>query len=1010
MRKILTILVIVLSATIAFAQNRTVTGTVTDQKGKPIASASVLFKGKKTGVSADVDGNFKISAKAGDVLVISAVNFSSKEVKVGAQATINISLDAKDALIDEVVVVAYGTQKKTNLTGSIATVKAADIENKPFTSVDKALQGSVAGLQSSSVSGAPGSATSIRIRGVGSLTASSEPTWVIDGVIAQTGDITSNTTTANALSSLNPDDIESITVLKDAAASAIYGSRAANGVILVTTKKGKAGKSALNFSAEFGNIDRAFKPTNKSLTTAQNQTLLEQGLINAGFATDIATADAIIVDPVNGFGLKPDVSTNWLDEVTRKGNQGQYNLSLSGGNEKTQFYASGGYFRQDGTTIATDFKRYNGSLSITHKASDRITFNAAISGSASVQQTPSSGGYFSNPVLSSFFLLPWYSPYNADGTLKYNDAEGQFPLNGGIYNPLVQAAYNSSTNKQATFRGNTSGEFKILDNLKFTSRYSAEYFDVQEDQYQNPFYGDGYGTNGYATGIYSRIFNWTWSNFLDFKQTINKAKDMYFDLKVGQESSQNKYYTLNAQGQAFPATLALQYLASAAKPTYAYSLPSEVTSTSYFAIGDINYKNKYVLSGSFRRDGSSVFGANFPYGNFYSVGGTWNISEEAFLQKIKTISYLKLRSSYGENGNSNGFGRYSSLPTYGYGYNYTGAPGSAPSNVGNPNLTWEKNDAFNVGLDFGLFKNRLFGTVEYYNRKTTGLIAPVTLSPTSGFTGQNANVASMVNKGIEVTLGGKPIVTKNFTWDVSFNLAHNTNKILSTYQDKPVAAGQFNYTVGYNAQTYYLRPWAGVDPANGDPLWYTNAGHTATTNDISKTSLMLDPAKTAAPKYFGSFSNTFTYKGFSLQAQLYYNFGNYVYDSWGSYQSTEGAYLGTFNQLTQELTAWQKPGDITNVPKIIYGGNKSSYRNSSRFLYKGDYIRLRDVQLSYNLPKATMQKLHISNIIVYVRGTNLFTFGNDKNVPFDPETGVNATANLEVFIPKTVTAGIKIGL
>lgn len=1005
----------------SMAQSKTISGKVSDAKdGSPLSGVSVTVKNGAVGVKTDAGGNYNISVNSErQVLVFSFVGYQTRQNAIGRSQTLDVVLTADNANLQDVVVVAYGTQRKTNVTGSVSTVNGADLENKPFSSVDKALQGSVAGLQSTSTSGAPGSATDIRIRGIGSITASSSPLWVIDGVIATTGDLSSNSTTANALSSINPDDIESISVLKDAAATSVYGSRAANGVIIVTTKKGKSGQTHLNFSTEVGQNSIGYMPSNKPLTSLQSQTVLRQSLINAGYATDNASADALIIDPVNGLGIDSNytkTNTNWLDQVTRKGNQSQYNLSLSGGDPKTQFYASAGYFKQQGISIATDFNRYNGSLSITHKATDKVTFTAGINGSTSSQTTPSNGGTFANPILASFFLLPWYSPYNADGSYRYNDAAGEFPLGGGVFNPVIQAAWNNNTLKQTTLRGNVSGEYKILDNLKFTSRYSAEYFDVQEDSYRNPFYGDGYAQGGDAFAVYTKVFDYTWSNFFDFKQNLNKEKDIYFDLKAGYEAQQRKNYLLEAGGQAFPQTLALQYLASAATPTTAYSLPSGNSTTSIFSVADINYKDRYVVSGSFRRDGASVFGASHRWGNFYSVGGTWNANEEDFLKDMKAINLLKLRASYGQNGNSIGFGNYTSLPTYGYGNNYTGQPGSAINNVGNPDLTWEKNGAFNLGLDFGLWKNRFYGTVEYYDRKTSNLLLNVALSPTAGVTGQVRNVGAMENKGIEITLGGKPIVTKNFSWDVSFNFAHNKNKVTELYLGNPIpysgnatTNGNFEITVGHDIYELYLRQWAGVNPADGTPLWYTDSSHTTTTGTYSNAKLGLI-GKSALPKFFGSFTNTFTYKAFSLSAQLYYNFGNYLEDSWGSYTSSEGAYLGSFNQLSNELNSWKKPGDITNVPQVIFGGNNNSYRFSTRFLYKGDYVRLRDVQLNYTVPKSLMKKAHISNVTLYVRGTNLLTWVKDKNLPFDPEEGITSTGNLNIFIPKTISGGVKIGL
>lgn len=997
-----------------FAQNREISGIVKDAGGLPIPFVSVVVKGSSKGTATKSDGTFKLTVpESAKTITISEVNFLPASIDITGKSDLGtIVLKSDDKSLSEVVV-AYGTAKKINLTGSVSTVSAGQLADRPFTSVDKTLQGSVAGLNVTSTSGAPGSATDIRIRGIGSITASASPLWVIDGVIATTGDLTVNTTTSNALSTINPDDIESITVLKDAAATSVYGSRAANGVILVTTKKGKAGKTRVNFTTEIGQNSDAFKPTNKPLNSVQSQTVLREALINAGYATDNSSADALITDPVNGLGILPNytsINTNWHDVVSQKGNQSQYNLSLSGGNEKTQFYASGGYFNQIGTTIATDFKRYNGSVNLNHKVNEKITFTVGLNGSSSLQHTPTNGGTFANPVLASFFILPWYSPYNPDGSLRFNDSLGEFPANGGLFNPVVQAAYNHNNTYQTAVKGNVSGEYKILNNLKFTSRYSAEYFDISEDQYRNPFYGDGYAAGGDAFSAYSRVFNWTWSNFADFKQNLNASKDFYFDFKLGYEAQQSNYYTLQAGGQAFPKTLDLQYLASTATPTTAYAIPSSSATNSTFAIGDINYKDKYVISGSFRRDGSSVFGANHRYGNFYSVGGTWNINEEDFMKDIRAINLLKLRASYGENGNSLGFGLYTPLATYGYGNNYTGLPGSAPNNVGNTNLTWEKNLISNVGLDFGLLKNRITGTVEYYHRTTSNLLLAVPLSLTSGFTSQNQNVGSLVNKGIEVTLGVKPVVTKDFSWNISFNIAHNVNRVTALYLGNPVpsANGNFQYAVGHDLLTYYLRQWAGVDPTNGKPQWYTDSSQKTTTNTYSNAKQVLN--YTASPKFFGSFTNTFIYKSFSLDVEFYYNYGNYIYDTWGSYLNSEGLYLGSFNQMTNELSAWQKPGDKTDVPQIIFGGNNNSYRASTRYLYKGDYIRLRNLQFSYSLPNTLLSKAHISNLTVYVRGTNLFTFGTAKNLPYDPESGIFSRTNLEVFIPKTLSAGIKLGL
>ena len=1032
MRRFLTILgcLILLIGQVS-AQNHSISGTVTDANGAPVAGATVAVKGTNRGTSTASDGSFTVTVPASaKTLIISAVNFTAQEVDIAGKSTAGtISLKAGATSLNEVVVVAYGTQKKTNVTGSVVTVSGAVIADKPFTSVDKTLQGAVAGVQVSSTSGAPGSSTDIRIRGIGSIDASASPLWVIDGVVATTGDQSSNTTTANVLATLNPDDIESITVLKDAASTAIYGSKAANGVILVSTKKGKAGKTRILLSAEVGGNSQAFSPENKPATSLQYQTLLRQGLINAQYATDNAGADAVITSP-NGLGYPAGwqkTSTNWHDVVTRNGNQGQYNLSVSGGTEKTQVYLSGGYFNQIGTALASDFKRYNGTLSITHKATDRLTFTGSMSAGYSKQNTPFNSGAYGNPILSSFLLLPWFTPRNPDGSLRYapNDSLNEFPTAPSVFNPLVEATYNFNTYRQTSLRGYVQGNYKILDNLSFTSRYSGEYSDISEDQYWNPFYGDGYSPDvtaaGQAYSVYTRIYDWTWSNYLDFRQKINRDGDFYFDLKPGYEASEFNIYNLQTGAKGFPPSFDLKYLSAAATPTTASVKPAANSTASYFALGDINYKDRYVLSGSYRRDGSSVFGANHKYGNFYSVGGTWNVNEEEFMRNVNLFSLLKIRSSYGETGNSLGFGNYTPLATYGFGANYNGAPGSAPNNVGNPNLSWEKNKIFNVALDFGLLKDRITGTLEYYDRKTTDLLLAVPLSQTAGVVGspsnaqanptQNENVGGMSNHGIEITLNARPVVTRDFTWSIAFNLAHNVNRVTALYKNQPIPSPlyYFQYTVGHDFQAYYLPVWAGADPANGLPQWYTDASQKTTTNNYGEAQFQLTDKYTATPKLFGSLTNTLNYKGLVLDAQFNYNFGNYLYDTWGFITQSDGSYLGGYSQMTSQLGAWQKAGDKTNTPQIILGRNDNSNGLSTRYLYKGNYIRLRNIQLGYNFPKMLTDKMHLGSLNIYLRGTNLLTFSTDKGLPYDPEAGVASSTNFEVFIPKTFAGGIKIG-
>lgn len=943
-------------------------------------------------------------------LEISAVNFATLEVSIAGKTTIgSVALQPANKSLSEVVVVAYGTQNKTNVTGAVTTVSGKVVADKPFTSVDKALQGSVPGMLVSSASGAPGSATDIVIRGIGSINASSSPLWVIDGAIITTNDLTVNTTTANPLSAMNPDDVDNISVLKDAASTAPYGSRAGNGVVLVTTKRGRPGLTHISVTGEFGQNSRAYTPSNVPENSVGLQTTLRQALINAGYVSSNATADPFITQNFGYPANYTSTNTNWFDAVSQKGGQSQVTMALSGGSDKTTIYASAGYFDQKGISIASDFQRFTGTLAVTHKASDRFTLSANINGTNTSQHTPPNGGAYANPVLASFFLLPWYTPRLPNGQYRWgaNDTLGEFPVAATIYNPLLQAAWNNNQAQQTALRGSTSGELKILDNLKVTSRFAGEYIAVQEDQYWNPFYGDGYQQGGFASSNYARVFDYTWSNFADLQQKVNAEGDEYFDLKAGVEAYDFKQYSLNASGHGFPQTLGLKYLASSANPTQASALPTEQTTFSYFGIGDFNYKDRYVVSGSIRRDESSVFGADHRWGTFYSVGASWNISEEAFMKQQKIFDLLKLRASYGQTGNTNGFGFYTALPTYGSS-NYSGQAGLAPQNVGDSGLTWEKNKAVDFGLDFAVLKDRIDGTIEYYHRTTNDLLSPIPFSFTTGFGSQNENVGSLVNKGFELLINARPIILHDFSWEIQFNISHNTNRVTQLYNGTSIPSGTFQYTVGHDLQEYYLPIWAGVNSQTGAAQWYTDATKKTLTNTYNDAAYVLDN-RSAAPTVFGGLVNTFTLGPWVLDFQLDYQYGNYIYDNWFNYLNSDGGYTGGLNQLSSQLTAWQKPGDKTNVPQIVYGDPSQSNQVSTRYLYKGNYIRLRNLQFSYNLPEAVLKKLKIEKLSIYIRGTNLATWGVDKNLPYDPESGINSSANLEVLIPKTIAGGIKIG-
>ncbi len=999
MRKLVTMLLcIVFAVTQVTAQTRTVKGKITDDKNSPVSNASILVKGTTIGTTTATDGSFSVNVPStAKTLVISSLNFETQEVSIGNKATITVALLASTQNLQEVVVVGYGTQKKTDVTASITKVGGDKVANVPFASVDQTLQGKVAGLQSVTFSGQPGANQQVRIRGIGSFSASAQPLYVVDGIQINSGDISRLTTTSNVLANINPDDVESISVLKDAAATAVYGARGSNGVIIINTKRGKAGKTQFSVSSEIGQnslgaIPDAAKPVNSS----QWLTLFKEGIVNAGFSQ--ATADATALSYGDG-----SVDTKWLDQVTRNGAQQQYNVSASGGDEKTKFFISGGYFKQQASTIGADLDRISATINLDHTVSRKLSISLSVKPTVTSEHAPlSNGSQFGNPILDVFFLRPTQNPYNADGTLNYNRTAKDF---SGIYNPLYIAANDQHNFSTLGVIGDASAKYNILDNLKFTTKMGMQYSALEEYQYNNPFHGDGLAANARAYAYYTRYFLYDWTNQLDYHFNVTKDKSLSADARVGYESISSKGYFINSAAQNFPPGLTTSTVG--ATVTDGKATGSDYTFASVYSTLNLNFQGKYILSGNLRRDGSSRFSTNSKYGTFPAVSFAWNVSKENFFQAVKPINDFKIRVSYGSTGNAE-IGNYpwQTLEVYGGGANYNNQPGGTFSSLGNPSgLTWEKTNQFDIGFDAGLFKNRVNVVFDYYNKKTTAMLFSVPLSQTTGFSSITSNLAGLTNKGWEVTINATPVVLRNFNWDVSFNITHNKNSVNAIPQSLIPYGTGLVLRQGYDIQSFYLRQWAGVDPANGNPLWYTDSTKSATTSNYNAAPRVL--AQSASPKFYGGFSNTFTYKFISLSADMYYNYGNYVYDAWAFYLTDQVS--PTYGKYSLNLDRWTTPGQVTNVPKAVYGSSNLSSSGSTRFLYKGDYIRLRNITLSYVMPSSMLKKLKINSLRIYARGTNLWTKTYDKNLTIDPEVGAAGSSNLNIFYNKSVTFGINLG-
>jgi TonB-linked SusC/RagA family outer membrane protein len=976
---------------------RIITGKIINENGIPLPNISVSARGDSLATMTKEDGIFslKVPTKT-KKLLISSVGFSPEEVAITKDSYVTIQLKIDEKMLQEVVVVGYGTQKKSELTSAVTKVRGEEVAAMPFSSVDQSLQGKVAGLQSITFSGQPGSWQRLLIRGQGSAYLSSDPLIVVDGVImTNSGDISILTWTDNTLAQLNSNDIESISVLKDAAATAIYGSLGSNGVIIITTKRGNLGKTKINFTTEAGvNKHGKIPEMGKTLNSAEWLTVFKESLINAGRTQ--AQVDAIA--SVYGDG---SVNTNWENELTRTGTQQDYNLSASGGDERTKFFVSGGYFKQEGGMKGADLKRIASNLTLDHTISRKINFSLKFLPSYSQENAPPESGGSSSPMRGIFFLRPLQNPYNNDGSLNINRTAKDF---ADSYNPLYILEHDIHSLKYLTLTSNIELKYNILKNFSFSSRMGVNYNSLEEYWYNNPIHGDGMGVNGMGFSYYERYLLYDWLNSLDYHTSFLKTKELHLIASAGYEALSSQAHFINAGAQNFPIP-ALTSSSTASTPIEGSSNGNDYSFIYSYARVNLNYKDKYFLQASFRRDGSSRFSEKYRFGRFPSIGAGWAASKEKFFSCFDFISNLKLRASYGIVGNANGLDNYGWRQTYGYGLNYDGMPGGGFTGVGNTDLKWESGKQINIGFDMSFLHNRINITADWYKRITDKLIFPYRLSLTTGFDDIVENIGAFENKGIEFALNATPVKTHEFNWELNFNISHNQNRVTKI---PAVPEGFLIYGItivkpGHDGNEFYLKKWAGVDPANGDPLWYTDSSMKSTTSSYFSAQPFAT-GKSASPKIYGGFSNIFTSRQFSLTADFYYNIGNYIFNNPSLNLTDEVS--PQFNKYRSILDRWQKPGDVTDVPKLVYRSTNQSNARSTRFLYKADYIRLRQLLLSYTAKPELAKKMHLLAFSVYLRGTNLWTKNFDKDLPTDAD---NFRVNQNMFFyNKSITAGLNL--
>lgn len=966
------------------SRKKRVTGVVKDVMGEPLIGANVVEKGRSTnGVITDFNGKFTLEVDESASLVVSYIGYLAQDIPTKGKGDFHIILKEDTNTLDEVVVTGYGDFKKATYTGSASVLTTEKLEALPVVSVGQMIESNIPGISVvAGTSSQPGAKTTLRVRGVASMNASTEPLYVLDGVPIPSYDLSNFTSMSEAggmgfIETLNPADIESITVLKDAASASLYGAKGANGVVLITTKKGKEGKLRVNMAAKYGITDFAY--TYRPLMGGEERReLIHEGLVNFQLDKGVSEQEAQQYADANidQYAKRlPQGYSDWESALFKTGYQQDYNLSASAGNQNSSFIGSLGYTKQTGVSLNSEMERFTGRVDASNKYK-KVEFgmNASFSWTKNVH-LPESKFYGSAIYASKVNLTPSTPIYNEDGTY----ASGYRENNG--YNPILEAEVNDYYARTVRAMGTAKIAYNVWDNLKVSSVFTVDYSLTKDFFFQSPDGRDGATYQGRGRMQMTDRIRYTSQNNLTYSKTFGKhSVSAVTAFEVMKYDYEDLYAAKKTYGQDINTSLG-----NAADPIDADQKLQEDALMSYVASVNYSYDDKYYASFSFRRDGSSRLSPDTRWGNFWSLSASWRLSQERFMQPLKSVlSDLKLRASYGVNGNlpSSYYGYQS---TYTTGAFYSGKPSPWESTLGNEELTWEKNYALNLGLDIGLF-SRVNVSLDWYTRTTKDLLMSKQLNSISGFSSLLTNVGQMRNTGVELEVRSNNIKTKDFSWTTAFNLSHNKNKILKLADLPWFVDGRYVRKEGYPFNTIYLREYAGVDPETGSALYYDNQqdeNGNYTKNKVTDPGQASPiPLKDITPTISGGFMNTFNYKFIDLSFNLSYSFGGYSYDN-ASYILQDDGYSVISNKSTEQRRRWQKPGDITDVPRFVYGNKKGGNYNSSRAIHSTDHIRLKSLILGLNAPKAWLQKLGIGNARIYFSGTNLLTWAAYDQ--YDPE-------------------------
>ena len=955
-------------------QTGKIKGTIVDSKtGEPVIGASVKVKGTKLAAVTDLNGEFELNTHANATLQISYVGFKETEVK--ASNGMKISLKEDTESLEEVVVVGYGTQKKESLTGAMANIKGEKLKDITSATVENMLNGKVSGVYVAPGSGRPGSTGAIIIRGQTSLNGATAPLWVVDGVIV-----------GNSAGDLNPDDIETMTVLKDAASTAIYGSEGANGVVVVTTKQAKHEKMSISLSAKAG------------LSTLNRGNL--EMMDGAEFYDYYKSFQN--VESVNFPRWNEDLRNSnfdWFKLAKKTGSTQDYNLTLNGGSENIQSMFTLGYFKEEGAVKGYDMNRYSTRIKVVYKPYEWLTIKPNISGS----RTNDKDKQYS--VGAMYSMMPWDSPYDENGNLVPNYYAGWVNSKATNYlNDLAAGDYSTSTTYDLS--GGLDFDIKIAPWLTFSSVNNYSYYNSQTHGYYDPKSSSGEGVNGRTTE-YNYVSTRRYTNqLLRFKKSWGKH-NVNALLAYEFNDYEMKYTDVYATGFIS----GFEDFMTAAKPEMANGYRTAWAKQSYFTQWRYDYDSRYYGELSLRRDGRSNFGSNNRYGNFFSVSGAWNINNESWF-KADWVDQLKLRAAFGSVGNVP-TSLYPSYSLYSVGATYNENPGALISQIGNKDLTWEKTYTTGVGVDASFWQNRLHATLDYYIKNTSNILYQVPVTGLVGVTSIWKNIGKMRNTGIELTVGGDIIRTKDLTWNVTANISHNSNELRDLYKQrdangnyvvKPVlisdgtsiaGTAQRILEIGEPVDTYYMKEWAGVNPEDGKPQWYMDDanGNKVVTDSYSKASYY--KCGKASPDVYGSFSTSLFYKNFDLQANFGYSLGGQIYSYYRQEFDSDGAYAGDRNQmkLQKGWSRWEKPGDIATHPRAMYNNQDKGNLASSRYLESSDYLKLRSLTLGYNFD---LKKYGIQTLRLSVSGENLFTITDYSGVDPELPAGTNDKGVLSV--------------